>query len=265
MSRGSVPRVRRADGSAGDVDYHVIGSGYSDYRRPDPEIAAVLHDALGAATTVLNVGAGAGSYEPTDRQVTAVEPAASMRAQRPADRPPALDATAEDLPFADGAFDAAMAVQTVHQWTDLARGLAELRRVTRGPVAVLTSDPVLLPRFWLNRYAPEAIDVEARRDPPLDAITAGLGGRCTVTPVPIPLHCVDGFCEAYYGRPERLLDPGARRAMSTWTFVPPAVHERFEHDLGRDLAEGRWDADHGHLRTQAHFLGSLVMVVSHRP
>src|SRR5207248_7262152 len=117
------------------------GTCYRDYRQPEPEIARVVHDALGAAATVLNVGAGTGSYEPTDREVTAVEPSASMRAQRPATHPAAVDAVAEKLPFSDGFFDAAMAIQTVHQWADLARGLAEVRRVTRGPVVVLACDP----------------------------------------------------------------------------------------------------------------------------
>jgi SAM-dependent methyltransferase len=252
---------RSVDGSAGDADYGRIGGGYSSYRQPEPEIEAAIRAALGDARSVLNVGAGAGSYEPRDLEVTAVEPSGQMRAQRPADRVAALDATAEDLPFADDAFDAAMATFTVHQWSDLEAGLAEVRRVTRGPVVVLTCDPTLLERFWLHEYAPEAIDTEARRYPSVKAITAGLGGG-RVTSLPIPLNCTDGFGEAYYGRPERLLDPGARKAMSAWSFVAPEVHERFEADLGRDLADGTWDAKYGALRTQPHFDGSLVLIVS---
>jgi SAM-dependent methyltransferase len=252
---------RSADGSAGDADYGRIGDGYVSYRQPEPQIEAAIREALGDARSVLNVGAGAGSYEPRDLDVVAVEPSAQMRAQRPADRVAAIDGTAEDLPFADDTFDAAMATFTVHQWSDLPTGLAEVRRVTRGPVVVLTCDPTLLRRFWLAEYAPEAIDTEARRYPSVDAITSGLGGG-QVASLPIPLHCTDGFGEAYYGRPERLLDPGARKANSAWSFVGPEVHERFETDLGRDIADGTWDAKHGHLRDQPQFDGSLVLIVS---
>jgi len=252
---------RSVDGSAGDVDYGRIGIGYSRYRQPEPRIAAAIDAALGTARTVLNVGAGAGSYEPLDREVTAVEPSAAMRAQRPAHLPRAIDTTAEQLPFPDLAFDAAMATFTVHQWRDLGAGLAELRRVTRGPVAILSCDPEALDRFWLNQYAPEAIAVEARRYPPLAAIATGLGGVVEIIPVPIPLDCVDGFGEAYYGRPERLLEPGARLANSAWNFVAPAVAERFVTTLGRDLADGSWDRRYGQLRRTPEFDGSLRLIV----
>jgi SAM-dependent methyltransferase len=254
--------LRHHDGSAGDADYGRIGDGYSRYRRPDPRIAARLRAALGEARSVLNVGAGAGSYEPTDIAVTAVEPSASMRAQRPAALPPAIDATAEALPFPDRHFDAAMASFTVHQWRDLARGLSELRRVTRGPVVILSCDPQALDCFWLAEYAAEAIEVEARRYPRIETLVAGLGGAARVEPVPIPLHCSDGFGEAYYGRPEMLLDRDARQACSAWSFVEPAVVERFERHLGDDLRSGRWDLRWGSLRTQPEFDGSLRLIVA---
>jgi SAM-dependent methyltransferase len=258
----AVPDPRRStDGSAGDADYGVVGAGYCSYRRPDPFIESHLHAALGGARSVVNIGAGAGSYEPLDRDVTAVEPSASMRAQRPASLAQAVDAVAETLPFADGSFDAAMATFTVHQWPDLEAGLAEVRRVTRGPVVVLTSDPTLLVRFWLHAYAPEVIEVEAGRYPSIEAIAQALGGA-EVVPVQIPLDCTDGFGEAYYGRPERLLDPGARLANSAWSFVDQEVQDRFVECLGRDLADGKWDAAYGHLREQPFFEGSLVMLVS---
>jgi SAM-dependent methyltransferase len=211
---------------------------------------------------VLNVGAGAGSYEPVDLQVTAVEPSASMRAQRPPGLAPAVDAVAAALPFADGSFDAAMTTFSVHQWDDPGAGLRELRRVTRGPVVLLTGDPGRLRRFWLNEYAPEVIETEARRYPSVAALSAGLGGTVTAAAVPVPLDCTDGFNEAYYGRPEALLDPGARLACSAWSFVGAAVQDRFTRDLSRDLADGTWDQRHGRLRTQPAFDGSLILVVS---
>jgi SAM-dependent methyltransferase len=253
---------RHQDGSAGDANYGVIGSGYTNYRQPDPHIAEFIRAALGNAKTVLNVGAGAGSYEPVDRQVTAIEPSASMRAQRPAHLPNAIDGTAEQLPFADQSFDAVMATFTVHQWSDLERGLSELRRVTRGPVLVLSCDPDLLERSWLHAYAPEMIAVEARRYPAMDRIAAALGGNVEIKAVPIPLNCIDGFGEAYYGRPERMLDPGARLANSAWSFVDPSIGERFVAELGRDLADGSWDRRYGVLRTQPFFEGSLRLVIA---
>ena len=256
--------IRSGDGSAGDADYAAIGASYARYRRPDARIAARVSRALGAARTVLNVGAGAGSYEPADRQVTPVEPSESMRAQRPAGLAPAVDATAEDLPFADDSFDAAMTTFSVHQWGDLRAGLREVRRVTRGPVVILTCDPGRLRRFWLAEYAPEVLDTEAVRYPSVAALSAGLGGPVASAVVPVPLNCTDGFNEAYYGRPEALLDPAARLSCSAWSFVGVAVHDRFSADLSRDLADGTWDDRHGHLRTLAAFDGSLILVTSQR-
>jgi SAM-dependent methyltransferase len=251
---------RMADGSAGDADYGYISTVYTGFRRPDPRIAAVIADALGDAVSVLNVGAGAGAYEPADRQITAVEPSQSMRALRPADRP-AIDAVAERLPFADNTFDAAMATFTVHQWHDLAAGLAEMRRVTRGPVAILTCDPTLVKHFWLYQYTPEVLEVEARRYPTIDQLADSLGA-IEVRPVPIPSDCLDGFNEAYYGRPEMLLDPEARQACSAWSFVDEAAVTRGATALAQDLTDGTWDRRHGQLRSTAAYTGSLVLVIS---
>ncbi len=215
-------KSRSEDGSVGDADYRSIGVGYTIYRQPDPRIARLILDALGDARSVVNVGAGAGSYEPMDRPVTPVEPSESMRAQRPAHAPAAVNAVAERLPFPNGSFEGGLATFTIHQWSDLEAGLTELMRVTTGPVVVLTCDPLALDRFWLIDYAPEVIATEAHRYPAIDRVARLLGGA-DVLPVPIPLECVDGFGEAYYGRPERLLDPGARRANSAWSFVDDAT------------------------------------------
>jgi len=249
------------DGSAGDVDYAPLASGYSAYRRPDPRIEFALWSALGDAATVLNVGAGAGSYEPLNRAVTAVEPSASMRAQRPAGRP-AIDATAESLPFDDASFDAAMSTFSVHQWSDVERGLAEMRRVARGPVVILSADPATVEEFWLTDYAPEVMATEASRYPAIDRIARALGGEVEIDVVPIPLDCVDGFNQAYYGRPELLLDDGARAANSAWSFVGPEVEARFTRDLDADLSSGTWDEKYGYLRAQSEFDGALRLVVA---
>ncbi len=254
--------ARKTDGSAGDADYGKIGPGYANFRQPEPAIAALIVETLGDAKTVLNVGAGAGSYEPTDREVTAVEPSAAMREQRPPHLPRAVDATSEALPFADDSLDASMTTFSVHQWSDLAKGLAEMRRVTRGPVLVLSADPSILDRFWLNDYAPEVIAVEASRYPRVETIAQHLGGNVEVVHVPIPLHCKDGFNEGYYGRPEWLLEPAARKACSGWSFVSPDVVARFERTLSADLASGAWDARYGALRTQPTFDGPLRLIVA---
>jgi SAM-dependent methyltransferase len=250
-----------ADGSAGDADYGTIGEQYSRYRRADPRIASRIVAALGGARSVLNVGAGAGSYEPTDREVTAVEPSASMRAQRSPTRPIAIDARAESLPFADKSFDAVMTTFSVHQWADLAAGLSELRRVSRGPVVILTCDPDELDRFWLGGYAPGVIAAEARRYPAMSRLVEALGPDTRVSSVPIPLDCTDGFGEAYYGRPEAFLDPAARRANSAWSFVDAATADRYVAALAADLDSGEWDRRFAALRSQPEFDGSLRLVV----
>lgn len=248
--------------AAGDFDYDTNGGSYSQYRQTDPRIECRVHDALGTARRVINVGAGTGSYEPTDRYVVAVEPSARMRSGRPPDRVPAIDATAESLPFDDRAFDAAMAIVTVHQWSDAAGGLHELRRVATGPVVILTFDADALDRFWLADYVPELIEAERSRYRPLDWIAEQLGGVTTVTSVPVPIDCCDGFTEAFYARPEKFLEEGVRRAQSAWGFVGEEVEARAVARLRADLEDGTWHRHHGRLLTQATFDGSLRMIVN---
>jgi len=245
---------------AGDFDYDTHGRGYAHRRRPDPRIATLIHTALGDARTVLNVGAGAGSYEPDDRYVLAVEPSAAMRAQRPPGAAPALVATAERLPFDDDSFDAAMATVTVHQWRDLDRGLAELRRVSRGPVVVLTFDGDALDRFWLAAYAPELIAAERRRYPPIASLAAAVGRTAEVLEVPVPVDCADGFTEAFYARPEAFLDDRVRAAQSAWGFVTAEATHRAIARLRDDLDSGRWDQTYADWRTRPHFHGSLRLI-----
>ncbi len=247
---------------AGDVDYEATGGGYASLRRPDPRIAGLVDAALGNARTVVNVGAGAGSYEPADRDVTAVEPSAQMRSQRPAGSAPVIDATAEDLPFSDESFDAGMATVTIHQWRDVDRGLRELRRVCRGPVVVLTFDPEALSGWWLADYVPELFGAEAPRYPTIEAIGAALGGTTRVSAVPVPIDCTDGFVEAYYGRPEAFLDPVVRAAQSAWQFADPEAVAAGLDRLAADLTSGEWDRRYGHLRTQAEFVGAIRLVVA---
>jgi SAM-dependent methyltransferase len=245
-----------------DTDYAPLAVDYSRVRRPDPRIGAQLAAALGDARTVLNVGAGTGSYEPVDRQVVAVEPAAGMRARRDPALPPAIDATAEALPFDDDAFDAALAVLTVHHWPDLEAGLAEVRRVTRGPVVVMSADPEALADLWVADYSPEFHATERRRYPPLARIAAALGGEAETIGLRIPFDCTDGFTDSFYGRPEAMLEPAVRRAQSAWSFVDDEAQTRFVDSLSADLESGAWDERHGALRTTPEIVGSMRILVA---
>lgn len=248
---------------AGDFDYERAGQHYSSVRRPDPYIAAVVRKAIGDAVSLINVGASAGSYEPEDMEVTPVEPSGSMRSQRPPHLADAVDAVAEDLPFSDDAFDAALASVTIHQWRDLNKGLTEIRRVTRGPVVILTFDPDTLRSFWLAEYAPELMERESGRMPRIEVITEQLGGRANVDPVPLPANCSDGFAESFFGRPEAFLDDRVRRSQSAWGFIEPEVEARSVSALRTALADGTWDRRHGHFRTSAEYPGSLRLLTAY--
>lgn len=243
------------------VDYERHGRTYAQHRRPDPRIAARIDAALGDARTVLNVGAGAGSYEPSDRWVLAVEPSATMRAQRPADAAPALAAQAEALPFDDDAFDAAMACVTIHHWESVVTGLEELRRVSRGPVVVFTFELEALPA-WQHEHLREGLLKELPRFPAIGDIEAALGGRTRIERIPTPGDCEDGFFEAFWRRPEALLDPQVRSAQSMWALLEPAEEQLIVARLAAALESGEWDAEHGYLREQDSFDGALRLVIS---
>jgi SAM-dependent methyltransferase len=248
-----VPRPR--------VDYEEHGRTYARNRREDPRIAARIEAALGDARTVVNVGAGAGSYEPADRWVLAVEPSATMRAQRPPGSAPAIDARAEALPLDDDAVDAAMACITIHHWEPPAAGLAELRRVARGPVVVFTFELDFLPP-WQLEFLREGVELERPRFPALEDVAAALGGRTRIERIPTPADCADGFFEAFWSRPEALLDPAIRASQSMWELLDPGDEERMVSRLAAALDSGAWDAEHGHLREKASFDGALRLVIS---
>lgn len=224
--------------------YDTIGRAYSVSRRADPRIAQRVVAALGGARSVVNVGAGAGSYEPADRRVLAVEPSAVMVAQRPAGAAPAVRALAESLPFPDDAFDAALAVLTVHHWSDPCAGLRELRRVARGRVVVLTWDPAHA-GFWLTRdYFPDFVELDRRDFPTLADFAAALG-PVEVGAVPVPHDCADGFLGAFWRRPEAYLDERVRAGISSF-----ARFGDVSPRLGRlrdDLESGRWAAENAEL------------------
>jgi len=243
--------------------YDEIGGNYHVYRRPDPGIARAIAEALGPAESVVNVGAGAGSYEPLDRRVVAVEPSATMIRQRPSGAAPAIQASASDLPFDDGAFAAALAILTVHHWPDRRRSLAELARVSRRRVVILTWDPTAALPFWLvDDYVPEIGAVDRRIFPPIEEVEAALG-TIRVAPVLIPHDCRDGFLGAYWRRPHAYLDAAVRNAISTFARIGDASASLAR--LRQDLEDGTWVRRHGHLLGRAELDLGYRLVVADKP
>jgi SAM-dependent methyltransferase len=231
--------------------YDTIGSTYARTRTADPRIEARIHAALGAAQTVVNVGAGTGSYEPRDRFVVAVEPSATMVAQRDPESAPAVRATAETLPFRDRAFDAALGVLTMHHWNDLGAGLAEMRRVAAHQV-LFFFEPEFADDAWIVAdYFPQILEQESERNAPS---TADLGRHLAIVslePVPVPADCIDGFAGCYWNRPEAYLDPLVQDGMSCFAQMPDDVRARGMERLRAELASGAWDEKYGSLRTLA--------------
>ena len=225
--------------------YDSIGRKYTDVRREDPRIAARIRAALGDARTVVNVGAGAGAYEPPDLEVTAVEPSETMIAQRPEGAAPVVRAFAEELPFEDRSFDAAMVVLSDHHWSDHERGLAELRRVARR-VVLLTWDPAATFDSWLvSEYLPcfeELIPNGFRIQQTVDRL-----GGARVEPVPIPHDCLDGFLHAYWRRPHAYLDPQVRAGISVCALMDRRCLEEGVARLAADLESGTWERRHADL------------------
>ena len=226
--------------------YDRIGRTYARTRATDPRIAAAIWEALGDAKTVLNVGAGTGSYEPLDREVTAVEPSSVMIEQRPPDAAPVIQASAEELPFEDGSFDAAMAVLTIHHWSDWRGGIEEMRRVARRLV-VFSFDPEFTGRLWITSdYFPELAEAEVAGFPSL-ADQAGAVRATRVTPVPIPHDCQDGFYGAHWRRPEAYLDPEVRAGISTFARRDEEELAPGLERLRQDLESGAWEERHADL------------------
>jgi SAM-dependent methyltransferase len=228
--------------------YDHIGATYAETRRPDPRIAAMIADALGDAESVVNVGAGIGAYEPTDREVLAVEPSATMIAQRPPEAAPAIQASAEELPLARDSFDAALAVNTVHHWTNLRRGLRELRRVARKRIVIFIRGGRSRTPFWLVEDYLPALDPSGRLAGIVETIEHEFR-PLTAVPVPLPSDCADGMFSAYWARPEMYLDSEIRRNISNFAL---AAEDDVAEGLARldaDLESGEWDRRYGHLRS----------------
>lgn len=241
--------------------YDRIGRGYAEVRRPDPRIEHRLHRHLGSASQVLNVGAGAGSYEPADRHVIAVEPSDEMIRQRSGGAAPVVRAVGGALPFADETFDGAMALLTVHHWPDPSGGLAELRRVTSGPIVVMTFDNEVHDQQWLcTDYLPAMRTLDRQHLSPSEIVDALGGGSVDV--LPVPYDCMDGFCHAWWRRPEAYLRPEVRAAISGIARLPPDVVEPAMAALAEDLATGVWHRRHADLLSRTEIDAGYRIVVS---
>jgi SAM-dependent methyltransferase len=244
--------------------YDQIGGTYVSTRRPDPRVAAVIGHALGDARTVINVGAGAGAYEPAQLSVIAVEPSRHMIRQRTAGTFPAIQGMAEALPFRDAAFDAALALLTLQHWADWRRGVDEMKRVANRLV-VFTFEPGGR-NFWLTAtYFPEIIELDRRRCPSV-ADLVRYCGDCGVEPVPVPHDCTDGFLAAYWRRPEAYLDSRVRAGMSGFALLDANVVTRGVAHLRSDLESGAWEQRFGHLRqVEALDAGYRILITDGNP
>lgn len=242
--------------------YDRIGRSYAQTRRTDPRVKAQVDAALGDAVTIVNVGAGTGSYEPDDRTVVAVEPSPTMIRQRPPGRAPVVRAYAEALPFRDATFDGALAIFTVHHWRDKLRGLLELARVAKRQV-ILSYDHIVEQGFWLvDDYFPEIVGLDdANREYTTQAIARVLDVQ-RIEPVLVPTDCVDGFMACYWSRPEAYTDPVVQAGISGIARLVPEVRERGTERLRADLASGAWDERYGHLRALTEFDAGYRLIVA---
>lgn len=245
-----------------DIAYDSIGCQYGRFRNADPRIEATIHDALGDAVRILNVGAGTGSYEPADRSVVAVEPSSTMIRQRHDGAAPAIRAVAEQLPVATGSFDAVMAILTIHHWSDWRAGLSELCRIAPRRL-VFTFAPELHNQLWLLRdYFPGALPTPTiSRTPDVEEV-AELLRTDRIEPVLVPHDCTDGFNWAYWRRPERYLDVDASRSTSVLAQLPDADLQAGLERLAEDLRTGRWHDRYGHLLDLDHIDGGFRLVIS---
>lgn len=244
--------------------YDSIGHGYASTRREDPTLAARILEALGPAQSVANVGAGAGSYEPRDRYVLAVEPSDVMAAQRPPHAAPALRGEAHCLPLRDRSVDAAMTVLSLHHWEGRQeQGVRELRRVARGPVVIVTYEPAICEQMWLVKdYLPELAKLDAKTTPSTSELATWLGGCSRVAVVPVSRDTPDWTLMSFWAHPERVLDRSARNATSGFARMPTDIVERVVAAIQSDVEDGTWDRRHGHLRELREYDAGLRLLVN---
>jgi SAM-dependent methyltransferase len=243
--------------------YDSIGVGYQRVRRADPRIQRQIDDALGSVRRVVNVGAGSGSYEPLHRFVVGLEPSMEMVRQRSHAAGPAVRGVAEALPFPNASFDGALALLTIHHWPDPSAGLTELLRVTTGPIVIFTFDKSVHVQQWLvAEYLPEMADLDPDLPTPEQMVDALGGGAIEV--VPIPADCRDGFCHAWWRRPEAYLDPAVRAGISGIARLPEKTVEQAVGRLADDLATGHWHRTHDALLRKSTIDAGYRLIIARR-
>ncbi len=239
---------------------------YFTVRKTDPIIKKYVNYGLRNMNTVINIGAGTGSYEPVDKYVIAVEPSEKMRKKRlESGRIPAINARADSLPFSDNSFDASLAILTIHHWPDLRAGLKEVKRVTRNRIVILTYDPDELDKFWNMEYFPGVVEAEKNRYPKLLEIAEVIGIQPRIIKIKIPFNCADGFQEAFYGRPEAFLKNKIRRSQSAWEWISRELEAEYIAHLKKEVDNGEWDRKYGHYRKMRVFEGAYRMLEFNRP
>lgn len=241
--------------------YDSIGRTYARTRREDRYVASVIRSAIGAGSSIVNIGAGTGNYEPRDRTVVAVEPSLQMITQRPVDAAPVVQGAAEELPFADGTFGVAMAILTVHHWRDPAAGLAEMRRVAHRQV-VFFFEPLTTHDFWALDYFPSARALPSETNPPGETVLRTHLDVHEIRTCLVPRDCVDGFGIAFWARPEAMLDPHVQAGMSWLALLAEVDRAAGTLRLRRDLDSGEWDRRHGHLRTEDFYDGGYRIAIA---
>jgi hypothetical protein len=242
--------------------YDSIGRSYATTRQPDPHIAALIWAAIGDATSLVNIGAGTGSYEPPDIPIIAVEPSAAMISQRRPDAAPCIQAVAEDLPLPNDAFDCALASLTVHHWKDFSAGLAEMRRVSRRQVFFTWDAQFYAGSFWLDRdYRPDSL-VHTPTLVTMEDIVAAYNGAVDIVDVPVPSDCIDGFAAAYWNRPETYLDPVVQAGISWFALADPESVAAAIARLTADIESGAWDEKYGHLRELTEYDFGYRLVIA---
>lgn len=245
--------------------YDAIGHEYARFRREDPRIRQRIRARLGDSASIVNVGAGTGSYEPADLHVVAIEPSDVMAAQRPPTLAPAIRASADDIPLRDNAVDSAMAILTLHHWdSSCERGVRELARVARDRVVILTYDARVSGAMWLMAdYLPEVAELDRSIFPAPELVATWLGSAVEIETIPVHRDTPDWMLGSYWAHPERVLDASARAATSGFARMPPAVVSRVVDAVRRDLADGSWDARYGRLRTLEEYDAGLRLIVAH--
>lgn len=245
--------------------YDRIGVGYATRRRPDPRWAEAIRDAIGPARNVLNVGAGTGSYEPPDLDVIALDPSTTMLAQRPRGSAPFVAAVAEAIPFSDETFDVSTCLLTIHHWSDWRRGLAEVKRVTKHRIVIVTADIFSDDAtFWPKDYFPEIAAWDREHMHAIDAILEELW-PARVDALPIAADFTDGCCGAFWQRPEAYLDPNVRAGISGFSLIPNDAVARGLTELSRDLQSGAWKERYGWLLDMDQMDIGIRMIVAERP